>query len=103
MKLYDVTLDLFIYLVTFRLRAATGVKTPLEEVRKDLMQIFREQEAKVQQDSALMPSYNQVKYPLVVFSDEMILNSNWETRRKSWQPMAMRCASIAALVMETNR
>ena len=78
MNLFDVTSDLFTYLTTFRLRVESGIQTTREEVQKDLLEIFREQEAKVRRNPVLTSSYNHVKYPLVVFSDEVILNSNWE-------------------------
>ena len=81
MNLHDVTTDLFAYLMAFRLRLDAGVKTTPEEVQKDLLQIFREQEVKVRQNPVLNSAYDQVRYPLVVFADEIILNSKWEYAR----------------------
>jgi type IV/VI secretion system ImpK/VasF family protein len=78
MDLYDTTLELFAYLMAFRLRVKGGFKTTLEEVQKELLQIFREQEMKVRRNPALTSAYDQVRYPLVVFADEVILNSDWE-------------------------
>jgi type IV/VI secretion system ImpK/VasF family protein len=81
MNLHDVTTDLFAYLMAFRLRLDAGVKTTPEEVQKDLLQIFREQEVKVRQNPVLNSAYDRVRYPLVVFADEIILNSKWEYAR----------------------
>jgi type IV/VI secretion system ImpK/VasF family protein len=78
MNLFDITIDLFAYLMAFRIRVKGGIKTTLEDVQKDLLQIFREQEMKVRQNPAITSAYDQVRYPLVVFADEVILNSNWE-------------------------
>ena len=84
MNLYDILTELFTYLMAFRLRVNAGIKTTLEEVQKDLLQIFREQEMKVRQNPALHSAYEQVRYPLVVFADEVILNSDWEYAR-DWE------------------
>lgn len=81
MKLYDIVADLFNYLIAFRLRIETGVKTSVDEVQKDLLRIFREQESKVRQNPGLILSYNRVRYALVVFADDVILNSRWEHGR----------------------
>jgi type IV/VI secretion system ImpK/VasF family protein len=84
MNLYDITTELFAYLMAFRLRVDAGVKTTLEEVKKDLLQIFHDQEVKVRQNPALASAYDQVRYFLVVFADEIILNANWEYGRE-WE------------------
>lgn len=77
MNLYDVVNDLFIYLTTFRWRIDAGVNLSLDRVQKDLQQIFHVQEVKIRQNPSLASGYNQVKYALVVFADEVILNSDW--------------------------
>jgi len=77
MNLYDVVNDLFIYLTTFRWRVDAGVTLSLERVQKDLQQIFHVQDVKIRQNPSLASGYNQVKYALVVFADEVILNSEW--------------------------
>lgn len=77
MNLYDVVNDLFIYLTTFRWRIDAGVNLSLDRVQKDLQQIFHVQEVKIRQNPSLASAYNQVQYALVVFADEVILNSDW--------------------------
>ena len=87
MNLYDVSNDLFIYLTTFRWRVDAGVNLPMESVQKDILQLFNEQEIKIRQNPSLSLAYNQVKYALVVFTDEMILNSDWEHRNDWYQSL----------------
>ncbi len=77
MNLYDVANDLFIYLTTFRWRVDAGVTLSLDRVQKDLQQVFHVQDVKIRQNPSLASGYNQVKYALVVFADEVILNSDW--------------------------
>jgi len=77
MNLYDVVNDLFIYLTTFRWRVDAGVNLSLDRVQKDLQQIFHVQDVKIRQNPSLASGYNQVQYALVVFADEVILNSEW--------------------------
>jgi len=77
MNLYDVANDLFIFLTTFRWRVDAGVTLSLDRVQKDLQQIFHVQDVKIRQNPSLASGYNQVKYALVVFADEVILHSEW--------------------------
>ena len=78
MTLYDVVKELFAYMSIFRIRWESGSKMTPEEVEKDLLDIFHQQKVKVRQNPALSVGYNQVRYPLVVFADDVILNSDWE-------------------------
>lgn len=78
MTLYDVVKELFAYMSIFRIRWESGSKMTPEEVEKDLLNIFHQQEIKVRQNPNLSVGYNQVRYPLVVFADDVILNSGWE-------------------------
>ena len=78
MTLYDVVKELFAYMSIFRIRWESGSKMTPEEVEKDLLNIFHQQEIKVRQNPELSVGYNQIRYPLVVFADDVILNSGWE-------------------------
>jgi type IV/VI secretion system ImpK/VasF family protein len=78
MTLNDVAKELFAYLSIFRIQVEAGFKQTSEEVQKELLDIFRRQEVKVRQNPALSNGYNQIRYPLVVFADDVILNSDWE-------------------------
>lgn len=85
MELYDITKDLFTYLSNLRWRVASGEKPSLEEIQKDLFAVFRSQESRIRKHPAVRAGYEKVKYQLVVFADEMILNSDlqdahdWDT------------------------
>lgn len=78
MKLYDIAKDLFNYLTAFRWKVAAGTRLMPEEVRNDLLNIFREQENRVRRRPELKNKYEEVRYPMAVFADEVILYSEWE-------------------------
>jgi type IV/VI secretion system ImpK/VasF family protein len=78
MELYELVKDLFTYLTAFDLRVEAGADPTREEVKKDLLRIFHQQEIAVRRRSALSKPYSQVRYLLVVFADDIILNSKWQ-------------------------
>ena len=84
MTLFELTRDLFIYLVRFREKAATTAAPPLAEVRGELLRIFSRMDALTKGDLFLQAPYDRVRYILVVFADEVILTSGWE-HGGAWQ------------------
>ena len=88
MKLYDICKDLFNYLTAFRWKVAAGTRLMPEEVQNDLLNIFREQEMRVRRHPELKNKYEEVRYPLAVFADEVILNSQWEYAGE-WENMLL--------------
>ncbi len=84
MTLFELTRELFIYLVRFRERAATTAAPPLAEVRGDLLRIFSRMDAVTKGDLFLQAPYERVRYILVVFADEVVLTSGWE-HGAAWQ------------------
>jgi type IV/VI secretion system ImpK/VasF family protein len=88
MELYDITKDLFTYLSNLRWRVASGEKPSHEEIQKDIFAVFRNQENRIRKHPAMRPGFDKVKYPLVVFADEMILNSDLENA-PDWDAMLL--------------
>jgi type IV/VI secretion system ImpK/VasF family protein len=88
MKLYDISKDLFNYLTAFRWKVAAGTRLMPEEVQNDLLNIFREQEMRVRRHPELKNKYEEVRYPLAVFADEVILYSQWEYAGE-WENMLL--------------
>ncbi len=84
MTLFELTRELFIYLVRFREKAATTAAPPLAEVRGELLRIFSRMDAITKGDLFLQAPYDRVRYILVVFADEVILTSGWE-HGAAWQ------------------
>ncbi len=88
MKLYEITRDLFTYLAAFRWKVEAGVRPTLEEIQKDLLDLFQEQEALVRANPTLSAGYEQVRYALVVFADEVILSSELDNAL-DWDAMLL--------------
>ena len=84
MTLLDITKDLFDYLVNFRRSVARAAFPSLDEVRHDLEAVFLKMDEKVSHSQKLVNEYRQVKYPLVVLADEIILSSGWSDAKR-WE------------------
>ncbi len=84
MTLFEVTKELFSYLVLFRERVQSAAPPKLEEVRREIDDIFASMEAKVTRQPSLAPAYRQVHYALIAFADEVILSSGWKYARQ-WE------------------
>jgi type IV/VI secretion system ImpK/VasF family protein len=82
--LTDVCSDLFLFLVTFRRQVRKGMNPDVDQTRRQLLEIFSEQERRVRDDAKLARLYEQVKYILVVLADEILINSNWSFSR-DWE------------------
>ncbi|MEK9148523.1 MAG: DotU family type IV/VI secretion system protein [Candidatus Desantisbacteria bacterium] len=78
MSLYELTSQLFLFLVSFRHKIRKGVAVSVSEMRSRLGRIFDDHEAIARQDVRLWNLYKRVKYPLAALADEIILTSQWE-------------------------
>lgn len=85
MKLTEITKELFDYLVAFRRKVTRASAPSLDVVRHELELIFRTMEDRIAENPGkLAGEYQQVKYPLVVFADEVLLTSPW-AHAKTWE------------------
>ncbi len=78
MSLYELTSQLFLFLVSFRHKIRKGVSVSVSEVRSRLDRIFDDQKIIARQEVRLESLYERVRYPLVALADEIILTSQWE-------------------------
>ena len=69
--------NLFDYMVAFRRRISTGSPMDLDAVDADLQRILERMQQRAMTDERLEELYEMVRYPLVAFADEVILNSGW--------------------------
>ena len=84
MKLTDITKELFDYLVAFRRKVSQASAPNLDVVRHELEMVFHNMDGKIAANRKLASEYRQVKYPLVVLADEIVLTSQW-THAKRWE------------------
>lgn len=84
MRLPELTREIFDYLVAFRQKAAGGSAPPLEQVRKELTSIFATMDEQVRRNPGLGGLYQQVRYPLVVLADEILISGPWPHGRE-WE------------------
>jgi type IV/VI secretion system ImpK/VasF family protein len=84
LKLTDVTKELFDYLIAFRRKVSQASAPNLEVVRHDLELLFYTMDEKIAGNPKLSAEYQQVKYPLAVLADEVVLTSAW-SHAKRWE------------------
>ncbi|MCB2188041.1 MAG: DotU/TssL family secretion system protein [Deltaproteobacteria bacterium] len=84
MTLFDLTHDLFSYLVLFRERARGAAPPKLEDVKADLERIFSTMDEETRRTPQLAGPYQSVLYALVAFTDEVILTSRWD-QAAAWE------------------
>ena len=84
LKLIEITRELFDYLVAFRRKVSQATAPNLEIVQHEIEMIFYAMEKKIAGNPKLTNDYRQVKYPLVVLADEIILTSAW-SHAKQWE------------------
>ncbi len=85
MKLTDITKELFDYLISFRRKVSHSSAPNLDVVRHEIELVFRTMEDNIVKNSKkLAAEYQQVKYPLVVLADEVLLTSSW-VHAKTWE------------------
>lgn len=68
---------IFRYVIEVRQGAARGEHPPLEAVRADLLAQFAEAEQKAATARETSLTFGQVKYALVYWADEVLINSSW--------------------------
>ncbi|MFH1097767.1 MAG: type IVB secretion system protein IcmH/DotU [Candidatus Desantisbacteria bacterium] len=78
MTLYELSSQLFLFLVSFRRKVHREISMSITDIQKELDRIFEAQGAIARQDIRLENLYKRVKYLLVVLADEIIINSSWE-------------------------
>jgi type IV/VI secretion system ImpK/VasF family protein len=75
--LFRLVSPLFLYAVTFRRKVRKGIHPDDVSVFRDLDDIFTRMEVDSRADPRLDVLYEKVKYPLVVFADEILVESDW--------------------------
>lgn len=83
-KLFQLASPLFLYLVSFRRKVGKGYQVGLDMVKADLEALFARIERDARDDPRVEALYAKAKYPLVVLTDEVLLNSEWE-HAQAWQ------------------
>ena len=83
-KLFQLASPLFLYLVSFRRKVGKGYQVGLDMVRGNVDQLFALLERESRDDPRVEALYAKAKYPLVVLTDEVLLNSEWE-HAQAWQ------------------
>lgn len=78
MTLFELTSNLFLFLVTFRRKVRKGIFVDPSDVTRQLEMTFAEQQADARSDPRLDALYEKAKYPLVALADEVILTCDWE-------------------------
>ncbi len=76
-RLAEVCGKLFLLLTTFR-RNSKKVDIELQWFRQKLMDVFSEIEAEVRQRPELAADYDQAKFAMVAFADEVALHTEWD-------------------------
>jgi len=82
MNLFDLTNDWFAYI---RLIAGEGenITISAEEMKNRLISMVEEMEQKAAADTELKKQFEDVRYPLIVFGDEVLITSGW-SESGSW-------------------
>lgn len=83
-RLFQLASPLFLYLVSFRRKVGKGYQVGLDMVRADIDQLFVSLDREARDDPRVEALYAKAKYPLVVLTDEVLLNSEWE-HAQDWQ------------------
>lgn len=78
MKLYEITSDIFLYLVTFRRRVRKGLPVTESEVRSQLEALFIKAQGRAEADPLLDPMWQKAHYALAVLADEIALDAQWD-------------------------
>jgi type IV/VI secretion system ImpK/VasF family protein len=76
--LFKLSSRLFLFLVSFRRKVRKGFRVEEPETRKQLEEIFDEQERAARLDPRLDSLYEKARYPLVILADEVLLHSDWD-------------------------
>jgi type IV/VI secretion system ImpK/VasF family protein len=75
---------LLLFLVSFRRKVQKHYQVSESMVQGDLEALLAQMERRARNDPRLQALYDKAKYPLVVLTDEILLNSDWE-HAGSWQ------------------
>ena len=77
-EIFQLTSPLFLFLTSFRRKVRKGVRVELSEASNRLDEIFAAMAREAREDPKLDALYENVRYPLVVLADEILLQSGWE-------------------------
>ena len=83
MRLMDLASPIFLFVASFLRKAERGVPLSYEEVRKEVLNLLKEQDEKSGADPELAALWEKAKRPLVYLIDEtMVLNGAWDQENK---------------------
>ncbi|MDX2197343.1 MAG: DotU family type IV/VI secretion system protein [Phycisphaerae bacterium] len=93
-SVYDLAVDVFLYLAAFQRRVADGEDPRYEDTRNEVLALIKEQDRKSHAEPGLWDAWSRARVPLVYLIDEvMILNCPWSGRQR-W---ADECLEITLL------
>lgn len=94
LSVYDLAVDVILYLVAFQRRAEDGEDLAYEDTRAETLKLLNELDQRSHGEPGLWEHWTQARVPLVYLIDEiMILNCNWP-HRQQW---ADECLEVALL------
>lgn len=94
LTVYDLSVEVVLYLVAFQRRAESGEPVRFEDTRAEVLSLLNELEQRSHSEPGLWEHWTRVRKPLVYLIDEvMILNCNW-AHRQDW---ANECLEVTLL------
>lgn len=94
LTVYDLAVEVVLYLVAFQRRAEDGEDISYEDTRAEVLKLLAEQDQRSHTEPGLWEHWTKARVPLVYLIDEvMILNANWAYR----QQWADDCMEVALL------
>ncbi len=94
LSVYDLAVEVIMYLVAFQRRADDGEDILYEDTRAEVLKLLSELDQRSHGEPGLWEMWTRARVPLVYLIDEvMILNANWAHR----QPWADECLEVALL------
>ncbi len=94
LSVYDLAVEVVLYLVAFQRRVQEGEPVTYEDTRAEVLALLNDLEQRSHTEQGLYEHWTKVRNPLVYLIDEvMILNCNWP-HRQDW---ANDCLEVALL------
>ena len=94
LSVYDLAVEVILYLVAFQRRAEDGEDISYDDTRAEVLKLLSELDQRSHGEPGLWEHWTRARVPLVYLIDEvMILNANW-AHRQQW---ADECMEVALL------